>query len=62
MCYSAVDKTFGESAPRVGFFYNFKKSEFLIKQWDVEKEDISTEGTFFIDTLLKYKKQEIILI
>ncbi|XP_011697701.1 PREDICTED: protein AAR2 homolog isoform X2 [Wasmannia auropunctata] len=40
--YSAVNK-FGDSTPRVGFFHDFQKSEFLVKRWDKDKEDISSE-------------------
>ncbi|XP_017783525.1 PREDICTED: protein AAR2 homolog [Nicrophorus vespilloides] len=40
--YSAVG-SYGEISPRVGFFHNFRKSELLVKKWDKEKEDISSE-------------------
>jgi len=40
--YSAVNK-FGELAPRVGFFHDFQKSEFLVRRWDNEEENISSE-------------------
>jgi len=40
--YSAANE-FGELAPRVGFFHDFQKSEFLVKKWDNKKEDISSE-------------------
>ncbi|XP_015591459.1 protein AAR2 homolog isoform X2 [Cephus cinctus] len=40
--YSAANE-FGELAPRVGFIHNFKKSEFVVKRWDSQKEDISSE-------------------
>jgi len=30
-------------APRIGFFHDFKESEFLIRKWDSKEEDISTE-------------------
>lgn len=42
-CYSVVNE-FGELAPRVGWFHTFKEKEFVIKKWDVEAEDMSTEG------------------
>lgn len=38
--YSSVSKE-GCVAPRVGFFYNFKKSEFVVRKWDPETENIS---------------------
>lgn len=40
--YSATNK-FGELSPRVGFFHDFQKCEFLVKRWDNEKEDVSSE-------------------
>ncbi|XP_012231485.1 protein AAR2 homolog [Linepithema humile] len=40
--YSAVNE-FGEMMPRVGFFHDFKKCEFLVKRWDSKEEDISSE-------------------
>ncbi|XP_011637245.1 protein AAR2 homolog [Pogonomyrmex barbatus] len=41
--YSAVDEL-GELAPRIGFFHDFKKGEFLVKRWDNKEEDISSES------------------
>lgn len=41
--YSAVNE-FGEAAPKVGFFHVFEKAEFLVKQWDNSKEEISSES------------------
>ncbi|KYN21034.1 PREDICTED: protein AAR2 homolog [Trachymyrmex cornetzi] len=41
--YSAANE-FGELAPRVGFFHDFQKGEFLVKKWDNEKEDVSSES------------------
>ncbi|XP_012543004.1 protein AAR2 homolog [Monomorium pharaonis] len=41
--YCAVNE-FGELAPRVGFFHDFQKSEFLVKRWDSKAEDISSES------------------
>lgn len=35
---------FGELAPRIGFFHDFQKEEFLVKRWDNKNEDISSEG------------------
>lgn len=40
---SAVDSE-GDTAPRIGFVHNFKKSEFLVKKWDSAIEDISSAG------------------
>ncbi|XP_071571650.1 protein AAR2 homolog [Temnothorax nylanderi] len=40
--YSAVNE-FGELAPRVGFFHDFQKGEFLVKRWDNKEEDFSSE-------------------
>lgn len=40
--YSAVNKD-GDCAPRVGFVYDFKKSEMVVRKWDHKSEDISTE-------------------
>jgi hypothetical protein len=34
----------GDTAPRVGFVHNFKKSEFVVKKWDSALEDISATG------------------
>ncbi|KAK7869800.1 hypothetical protein R5R35_008325 [Gryllus longicercus] len=39
--YSAVNEH-GDVAPRVGFFHHFKKSEFVVKQWDPDSESISS--------------------
>lgn len=41
--YSAVDE-FGETAPKIGFLHTFKKSELLVKCWDPNKEDLSSEA------------------
>ncbi|KAM0729382.1 Protein AAR2-like protein [Formica fusca] len=41
--YSAINKL-GEMAPRIGFFHDFKKCEFLVKKWDSKEEDISSES------------------
>ncbi|XP_011498606.1 PREDICTED: protein AAR2 homolog [Ceratosolen solmsi marchali] len=41
--YSAVDQ-YGESAPRIGFFHNFNKSDFIVKRWDASLESISSES------------------
>ncbi|XP_001603971.1 protein AAR2 homolog isoform X2 [Nasonia vitripennis] len=40
--YSATDE-YGESAPRVGFFRNFKCQDFIVKRWDKNLEDLSSE-------------------
>ncbi|KAJ8929119.1 hypothetical protein NQ314_018233 [Rhamnusium bicolor] len=40
--YSAVSDT-GDTAPRTGFFHNFKRAEVLVKKWDNKNERISTE-------------------
>ena len=40
--YSAIDE-FGETAPKIGFLHTFKKSEFLVRQWDAKEENISSE-------------------
>lgn len=40
--YSSISNT-GDTAPRSGFIYNFKKSEVLVKKWDKENENISSE-------------------
>ncbi|XP_011872742.1 PREDICTED: protein AAR2 homolog [Vollenhovia emeryi] len=41
--YSAANE-FGELAPRVGFFHDFQRGEFLAKRWDSKLEDISSES------------------
>lgn len=41
--YSGVDKTTGDTAPRIGFFYNFKPGEFVVRKWDLDQETISKE-------------------
>uniref|UniRef100_A0A023F832 Protein AAR2 homolog n=1 Tax=Triatoma infestans TaxID=30076 RepID=A0A023F832_TRIIF len=40
--YSAVGKC-EEVAPRVSFLHNFKKAEFVVKKWDIDAENMSTE-------------------
>ena len=40
--YSAVNE-FGEATPKIGFLHIFKKSEFLVKQWDAKEEELSSE-------------------
>lgn len=40
--FSAVNNT-GQSAPRSGFFHDFKRSDFVVKLYDKKTEDISTE-------------------
>lgn len=40
--YSAVSDT-GDTAPRTGFFHNFKKSEVIAKKWDKENDCISSD-------------------
>lgn len=40
--YSPSD-VYGMVSPKVGFFHNFKRSEFLVRKWDKAKEDISLE-------------------
>lgn len=44
--YSAVNKH-GDTAPRVGFFHFFNKSELLVKRWSIEEEGISNECKFY---------------
>ncbi|XP_021919236.1 protein AAR2 homolog isoform X2 [Zootermopsis nevadensis] len=44
--YNAVDSE-GDTAPRIGFVHNFKKSEFLVKKWDSAIEDISSAEVSF---------------
>ncbi|CAH2012783.1 unnamed protein product [Acanthoscelides obtectus] len=40
--YSAVSNT-GDTAPRTGFFHNFRKAEVLVKKWDQVNECVSAE-------------------
>lgn len=40
--YSSVGKH-GDISPKVSFLHNFKKHEFLVKKWDLDAEDISSE-------------------
>lgn len=40
--YSSISTT-EDKAPRVGFFYNFKKGEVVVRKWDRVNEQISTE-------------------
>ncbi|KAL7286840.1 hypothetical protein TKK_0018979 [Trichogramma kaykai] len=40
--YSATDK-YGGTAPKVGFFYIFKQSEFLVKRWDKKEERVDSD-------------------
>lgn len=37
--YSAVSKE-GQTAPRTGFFHNFKSKEIVVKKWDRQMEDV----------------------
>lgn len=41
--YSSVDSNSGDIAPRIGFFHNFKKGEFVVKKWNVDEENMSRE-------------------
>ncbi|KAF5276191.1 hypothetical protein FQR65_LT03995 [Abscondita terminalis] len=34
---------YGDLTPKVGFFYNFRKSEFVVKKWDIDIKDISLD-------------------
>lgn len=43
LIFSATDE-YGESAPRVGFFHHFKRSEFVVKRWDTKLEDLSSDS------------------
>ncbi|XP_014252497.1 protein AAR2 homolog [Cimex lectularius] len=40
--YSASGK-YGDVAPKVSFLHNFKKSEVLVKKWDIDSERMSLE-------------------
>lgn len=40
--YSPLDP-YGRMAPKVGFFYNFRPSEFVVRKWDKVTEDISLQ-------------------
>lgn len=41
--YSSVDPKTADIAPRIGFFYNFKKGEFVVRKWNVSEEVMSEE-------------------
>ncbi|XP_075230621.1 protein AAR2 homolog [Lycorma delicatula] len=41
--YFNASNEHGDLAPRIGFMHNFEKKSFLVKKWDTELEDISTE-------------------
>lgn len=41
--FSAVSDSTGDTAPRTGFFHNFKTGEILVKKWDKINECISNE-------------------
>ncbi|KAG5861594.1 hypothetical protein JTB14_013436 [Gonioctena quinquepunctata] len=41
--WNTGEKFRGDTAPRTGFFKNFRKSEVLVKKWDNAKECISSE-------------------
>lgn len=41
--YSALNK-YGDILPKVGFFYNFKKSEFVMRKWDINLQDVSSDN------------------
>lgn len=56
MCYSGTNRH-GDLAPRSGFMHVFEKSEFLVKKWDSEKEEISCEGSLTYFSLLFYLEQ-----
>jgi A1 cistron-splicing factor AAR2 len=38
--WSACKSPYGDSAPRTGFIYHFKRGEILIREWDNEKEEL----------------------
>ena len=44
MWYFSMKDKYGNEAPRSGFFHYFNESEVVVKKWDTEAEDISTEG------------------
>lgn len=41
--FSAVSDNTGDTAPRTGFFHNFKMGEILVKKWDKMNECISKD-------------------
>lgn len=41
--FSSVSESTGDTAPRTGFFHNFKSGEVLVKKWDKINECISNE-------------------
>lgn len=41
--YSSVDKSTGDTSPRMGFYHDFKKGEFVVRKWDIDKETVSKE-------------------
>lgn len=41
--FSAVSDNTGDTAPRTGFFHNFKAGEVLVKKWDKINECISND-------------------
>ncbi|KAF5276837.1 hypothetical protein FQA39_LY06389 [Lamprigera yunnana] len=57
--YSAVND-YGDVAPKIGFFYNFRKSEFLVKKWDKKLQDISLE-TVSESEILRLKENIMLL-
>lgn len=38
--YCASKSLYNDSAPRVGFLHNFKENEILIREWNVESEEL----------------------
>ncbi|KAL4132009.1 hypothetical protein QTP88_009230 [Uroleucon formosanum] len=67
--YSAADK-YGNTAPRCGFFHNFKKGECLVKKWDNNNEILvdvprleivqyKTNTLYFDDCLGPYPYEEL---
>ncbi|KAL0271101.1 UNVERIFIED_CONTAM: hypothetical protein PYX00_008307 [Menopon gallinae] len=47
----------GDSAPRAGFMYNFKKSEILVKRWDTEKQELVDDSSNLSETFRQNLKE-----
>ena len=53
--YSAVNVREAQTAPRTGFFHNFKSREILVKRWSQKDEDIADERYTDPEEIARYR-------
>ncbi|XP_072048360.1 protein AAR2 homolog [Amphiura filiformis] len=53
--FSAVNIRDNQTAPRTGFFHNFKRKEILVKRWNKKDEDIAEERYTDPDEIARYR-------